>query len=380
MKMEKKRFATFALSMALGLGAIAPFAMAKEDVVKLDKVPKAPRKEIEKETKGASEVEVYQIDQEGHDKEVFMVHYTGTDGKRMEIRVTEGGKLIAKGETRHQRAKDAEMQLASAKTDAERAQIQAAIEAKREADDKAQFEAYKAQQAALIAAHPAAVNSATPVVPGHAPMTMKDLSEEYNATSRTRVTAAALPAGVKATLDKETLGTSEVDYFKYVVDGKTFYSSHYTTGAGRRIVCRVDETGKLLGKNELVGTAATGDAAAVGSTGASGTTLVPPNNGTPAAPAVVTTPKMATPAPVVPSGKIEAAALPAAVKAELDKETLGTTDIEYYKTTADGKTVYSAHYTTSGKRRMVAEMSDAGKLLDKKELKGAAATADETKK
>ncbi len=99
-------------------------------------------------------------------------------------------------------------------------------------------------------------SASPPSLPGNASpnapaLSEKDLSEEYNSKDRAAVPASSLPPAVKKTLDAETLGTKNIDYYKYTVDGKTFYSAHYDVGADQRTVARVNQAGHLVGKNNL---------------------------------------------------------------------------------------------------------------------------------
>jgi hypothetical protein len=271
----KGRSARLMLGFALGLGAASPWVGAKEDAVELDKVPKHIRAEIDKGTKGGSHIKVILVTEEGERSQDYYVRYESGDGKDMKMRIAPNGKVLEHGETRDQRHKDEEGRLAQAKTDAERAQIQAQLAAEREAEDKAQFQAAQAAaqaqaQAAAAQAQAAAAAAAArhapppppPPAPSYASLSLKDLSEEYNSTDRQSIAYAVLPPGAKKTFDMETIGTTHVDYFKYTAGGRLFYSAHYDTGADRRVVCRVDDTGKLLGKNDLVGPADFADEAA----------------------------------------------------------------------------------------------------------------------
>ena len=236
------------LAAALGLFVAVPFAGAKEDEVSLKELPKAVHHEIDKEVKEAKDTHVYHITGEKND--YYLVHYTDPAGKRMQVRVNEEGKLLAKGPTKHQRHKN---ELEAAKTAEERAKLEAQYQAEREAEDRAAFQAWQAAQA-KAAATPA------PSAPGKPRLDagsqswqdLKELSQEYNATKHERLTPDQVPPAALKTLDQEALNTSEKDYFRYVVDGQTFYSAHYTTAGGRRWVARVSDAGKLLGRHELL--------------------------------------------------------------------------------------------------------------------------------
>lgn len=250
------RRSAWVLAAALGLGASVPLAIAA-DQVDMKKVPEPARQQIEQATKGSTRVNVYNVGPIADHKDVFVAHYTDPAGKRMEIEVTDKGTVLKQGETQSQRRKDQQAELDAAKTAADRAKIEAQIQAQRDEHDR--------QAATLVTpaaneAQPAGAKlspaPAPPSLPGKASpnapaLNEKDLSEEYNSKDRAAVPASSIPEPVKKTLDQETLGTKNIDYYKYTVDGKTFYSAHYDVGPDQRDIARVDAAGKLVGKNDL---------------------------------------------------------------------------------------------------------------------------------
>jgi hypothetical protein len=257
MSRKNNRYAALLLAAGLGMGACASIASAKADTVELNKVPEAARRQILQASAGGTKVNVYDLGPMGNHKDVFMAHYTDASGKRMEIKVDEDGAVVSQGETQGQRRKDAQAKLDGAKTDAERAQVESELQAQRDAED---------QQSAMATtplaneAQPAnariSPTAAPPSLSGRASVNApaldeKDLSEEYNSKDRAAVPATSIPAVVKKTLDMETLGTKNIDYYKYTVDGKTFYSAHYDLGPEQRDIARVNDSGKLVGKNDL---------------------------------------------------------------------------------------------------------------------------------
>jgi hypothetical protein len=246
------RRSAWILAAALGFGAFVPLTSAK-DTVGMDKVPPAARQQIQQATQGASKVDVYSVgDLQGHSG-VYLTQYTDPAGRRMVVTVDDKGTVMSQGPTQAQRRKDEEAQLQAAKDDAQRAQIVA----QRDAQDRA---AAAAVAPAAAQAQPASATispaPAPPSLPGRASpnapaLNERDLSEEYNSKDRVAVPFSTLPAPVQKTFDMETIGTKNKDYYKYTVDGKTFYSAHYDLGEEKRDITRVNESGKLLGKNHL---------------------------------------------------------------------------------------------------------------------------------
>src|SRR5277367_6261641 len=150
----KSRSARWMLGFTLGLGAVAPWVAAKEETIEMEKVPKHIRHEIENYAKGGSHIVVIMVrEEEPRPSEDYYVRFESADGKQMKMRIAPNGRVLEEGETRAQRHKDEEARLAEAKSDAERARIQASLAAEREAEDRAQFQAAQAACATAAAAH-----------------------------------------------------------------------------------------------------------------------------------------------------------------------------------------------------------------------------------
>lgn len=248
-----KSFTSLLVASAIGLLVAVPLVRAAEQEVPLKEVPESVQKAIHREEgPGAKNTQVYQVVRENQD--YYMVHYVTPDGKHMRMRVDPHGKVLAKGETRKQQKKD---QLAAAKTAQERAQIEQQLQQEREAEDRRTFEAWQAAQARQASA----ATPATPARPGAQRATdpgsqqwldLKELSQEYNAKTHERISPDQVPPAVRKTLDQEAINADEKDYYRYTVDGQTFYSVHYTTPGDRRMVARAAADGKFLGRHDLL--------------------------------------------------------------------------------------------------------------------------------
>ena len=146
------------------------------------------------------------------------------------------------------------------------AQIQAQLQTQRDAEDRQQALAAQAAQAQAAGAYinptPAAPSLPGRVSPNGSALNEKDLSEEYNSSDRAPIASSSLPSGVRKTFEMETIGTKNIDYYKYTAGGRTFYSAHYDVNPEQRDIARVDENGKLLGKNQLSNSADVADKAA----------------------------------------------------------------------------------------------------------------------
>src|SRR5271156_4494994 len=92
------RSARLMLGVALGLGAAAPWAGAKEKTIELDRVPKKIRVEIEAHTKGGSHLTVIQVvEEEGRPGEDWFVRWESADAKQMVLRISPKGKILSEG-------------------------------------------------------------------------------------------------------------------------------------------------------------------------------------------------------------------------------------------------------------------------------------------
>jgi hypothetical protein len=243
-----KSFKSFLLASALGLFVAVPLARAAEQEVPLKEAPEAVQKAIHREEgKGAKNTQVWQVVHENQD--YFMVHYVAADGKHMRLRVDPHGKVLARGETRKQANKD---RLASAKTAQERAQIEQQLQQEREAADRRTFEAWQASQASQASSATPARGAPARDAGSQQWFDLKDLSQEYNAKTHERVNPDQVPPAVRKTLDQEAVNADEKDYYRYTVDGQTFYSVHYTTPGDRRMVARAQADGKFLGRHDLL--------------------------------------------------------------------------------------------------------------------------------
>ena len=247
---RKMKRTAWVLAAALGM-AMPLAAFAGE--VNPNEIPGPARHALEEGAHGGKKVAYYNAGH-GNGGEVYMVHYEAPNGKRMEIKVLADGQVISQGETLRQRREDQKMALENAKTAAERQQVEADIARQRDAEDKALLAQMQAMQQHQQAApgQPAPAQPAASHQGANENVTdQKQLSEEYNSRDRQPAPASALPPGVKKTFDMETVGTKNIDYYKYTVDGQTFYSAHYDEGPNARWVTRVSDSGKLLGKNEI---------------------------------------------------------------------------------------------------------------------------------
>ncbi len=300
----------------LGMGALAAPVFAGEDRVDIDRVPKVVRHEIEAATRDASHIVVIRVSDDSRPEEDYFARYVDGAGREMKLRLTPGGRVLERGPTREQRHKDELARIQEARNEAERARLREELAAQREREDHEQYEAFRASQEHAEHA-------------GHWGVTLKELSEEYNSTDRRRVGDDDLPRGVRRTFDSETIGTSDVDYYQYTVDGRQFYSAHYNTGAERRMVCRVDEHGKLLGKNELLAVAA-------------------------------------APLPVEQHAvSLTFEELPRAIRETMRRETRDGRDLAFYRITRGNDVFFTVHYTTDSNRRLDLWLGADGQLVSR---------------
>jgi hypothetical protein len=180
MKLSKSLGAV-ALGVALiGIPSIRAFG---EDVqyktITRDDMPKEARHEADAQTRGGSDVQYQRQSRDG--KTFYSIHWT-KDGKRMEARLDDQGKVVS-----------------------------------------GPFEARNQ--------------------PGGAKETA---AKDDDAGVKFRgISANDVPSSVKRTMDKYTDGSRDLQYQSQLREGKTFYSVHYTTRDNKRMFVRIDDKGQL---------------------------------------------------------------------------------------------------------------------------------------
>ena len=296
----------WALALAMGLGTFAAPVRAGEDRVDIDRLPRTVRHEIETATRDGSRVVVIRVSDDDRSEEDYFVRYLASDGREMKLRVRPDGRVLEQGPTREQRRKDEVARLQDVKTEGERARMQEELAEQREREDHERYEAFRAAQAHEAAEHTAQA--------GRWGVSLKDLSEEYNSTDRRRARYDDLPPGARgSTWKRSERLTSIISATRWTADSSIL---PITTPAQRRMVCRVDQYGKLLGKNELVQSAA-----------------VP-----------VQVEQRAV--------SMTFEQLPREIRDVMRRETRGGRDLAFYRIDRGNEVFYSVHYTLDSNRRL----------------------------
>jgi hypothetical protein len=280
-----KCLGVIALGVALAVGG-APNAAGDDDRgvkfrgISEKEVPKDVRTTMDQHTKGASDLFYQSQLRDG--KQFYSVHYT-KDGKRMFVRVDDKGKLaLGPAESQAQKPKTGAGKAPVAETRREPitveqlpAPVRKTVESatgggtdhsfvKQTRGDEVtyvvEFTKDGQRSSAIIAPDGKIVEGETAQAAAPTPPATPDpavakaesdaqLAAAREATSapyRLLGSADDLPAEVRRAAEKELAGASDPLFQRYIQDGKTAYSIHYTTLEGRRNFMAVDETGKVL--------------------------------------------------------------------------------------------------------------------------------------
>lgn len=172
-----------AVALGISLIGVPSICAFGEDVqyktITRDDMPREARHEADVQSKGGSDVQYQRQSRDG--KTFYSVHWT-KDGKQMEVRLDDQGKVVnGPSESRDQ--------LGSAKESAAKSD---------------------------------------------------DAGVKFHG-----IAASDVPGSVKRTMDKYTQSNSGLQYQSQLREGKTFYSVHYTTKDNKRMFIRVDDKGEL---------------------------------------------------------------------------------------------------------------------------------------
>ncbi len=158
-----------------------------------------------------------------------------------------------------------------------------------------------------------------------------------HADDREKTTLDKFPKGVKESLEDQTAGCHDIEYYRLKEDGKTLYETIFTTGGGNRWDLVEEEDGHIVRKRHVSGPGNTGSA-------------------TPAEPR---------------REKVDLDNIPKEARRSLKKHAEGSKDVSYFKTTDEGKDAYGAEYTTPSGRHMRLTVNEKGKVIDKDQLNAA---------
>ena len=211
---------------------------------------------LENEAAGSHELKFFLV--RPHE---YAVRYTKPYRLRLETRVDEAGRVVGRTETAGQpelkgRRELEEARAIAAREQAEReAAAQAAIRAQAEheaherlrAERIAERDAYYRQHAADLERLEAEARHQR----AEAAADARRMSEEWNADRIFPAWRDRLPEDVRRTFDQETVGTTEIRYYQYIVGDQTYYSAHFNLAGGQRTEVRVDPSGRLLGKRDV---------------------------------------------------------------------------------------------------------------------------------
>lgn len=210
------RVRKWALAASLGLCAAAPLpaAFADNDRVNRDRLPERTRVVLDQEVSDSKEVEFYRVEDGPH--KYFMAHYTVPSGLRLEMRVDPDGHVMGRVLTANQPHLD--------KRDIRRAEAE-----------------LPARDARL---HPVEVVrvpvAPPPVIEVPAPAQLPPpaatdnlgrwedafrLSLTYKSGDYRRIDPDRIPPAARESLDRQTLGTRDIAYYRFWEGRQPFYSA-----------------------------------------------------------------------------------------------------------------------------------------------------------
>ena len=222
----------------------------------------------------------YRYEKNGLDR--FAAHYSSRDGRRMELTLSETGRTldrvdladaVATRDRDRRDPRDADRDLTAVKIARTGLPADALNQLERETRDGRDVTYYrydaKNRDPALTVYAARFTNdrgrstevrvnqlgrvletidlSARNPLPGPGPLPREDAPRGGR-----MVAFEDLPAGVRDSFRRETRGMRDVDYFELRREGRTTYSTRYTTDSDRRMEMVVDAGGRLEGREELL--------------------------------------------------------------------------------------------------------------------------------
>jgi hypothetical protein len=261
------RFGLAVLAGCLGLGFLPAGTTyaAGEDRVSPGDIPREARAALERDTRGAREVQYYKTE-----TGTYVAHFTLPNGLRLETRVRRDGSGAVVTPTRNQpdlskrEAERAFDQYVAARkgapeprlSEVERARLEAdrakaeAARARDEADRARREalgsrEAVERQRAALLRREEEAREDRA------RRLEERDSADFYGGRTYRAVEIDTAPFEVRRTLRDLSRNGSNVDYYAFRKRGDFYYAVQYTTPGGRRVEVLTNEDGRVIDRVEL---------------------------------------------------------------------------------------------------------------------------------
>ena len=195
--------------------------------------------------------------------------------------------------------------------------------------------------------------------------------EERRQERREREQLENMPRPVRRLLRAETEGASNVDYYKDKGEGKepTAFGAKFTKADGHNYDLRVDREGNVVSRTDLTAQAQQAASAQRPATPAPTPAPVPPPVAQQPTTPAPTTP---APAPAQPPATTDTTArrlqpneIPANIRAVLDRESKGGTDVKYYRASYGHTPAYVVNWDVKGDERKT-YVDDQGNVLTRK--------------
>lgn len=364
-KQGVRRLRKWVLGVALGVCAASaapvPQVMAGEldrNRVQSQKLPDAVRQTMNRETSGSSDIAYYRDEANG-----WFVQYTLPSGLRVESKVKKDGTVAKTRRT----AKQPKLREAEAKREFRRLkdahwgkndgrvwdELTEALEEARQdleeeraklAGERQQFEAdrRRAQEYwrdAQRRREEEAQRDRARRLDG------RDYDDHFGSRRYGRAYLDDMPSDARRAIRDQTRDAEDVEYYRFTKNGRDYYGAQFTTSAGRRLEVTTDEDGRTTDRVVV------SDYAGARRDVRDRDFEYDRGRGWDR-----------------DRSRLTRERLPRDVREALDDQTYGATDVDYYRLTEDGRTLYAARYTTSGGRRIEARADESGRLANRVEL------------
>jgi hypothetical protein len=199
--------------------------------------------------------------------------------------------------------------------------------------------------------------------------TRQETRDERRQERREREQLENMPRPVRRLLRAETEGATNVDYYKDKGEGKepTAFGAKFTKADGHQYDLRVDREGNVVSRTDLTAQAQQAAARQAPVTPAPAQPAPTPAPTPPPVAQQPTTPAPApTPAPTdATARRLQPNEIPANIRAVLDREAQGGTDVKYYRASYGHKPAYVVNWDVKGDERKV-YVDDQGNVLTRK--------------
>ena len=279
----------------------------------LENMPQSARRVLRAETEGASNIDYFKIPGKGGERNQFGATFTKADGHQYDIRVDRDGNVVSR------RDLTAEAQAA----------------ARPATPAPAQPAPTPAPGTATPAPTPAPAPTPPPTASGEAP---KSGDPIYR-----RLQPNEVPANIRAVLDREAQGKTDVKYYRSKYGRQLSYAVRFDDASGREHAVHVADDGTVLARSD-------GDDDNEAQT-ASGRQRANTSDDDDR----------------IQTGRVELDAMPRQVQTQFRRLTEGASNAKFYRTKYGNQQAYQANFTSRDGKSHKVFVDENGKILSRKE-------------